>query len=165
MRESVSESRKCDPRVHMPDHFTAPPHRVPNRCDSGCCKQRQTRTLQEMRHTDIRPGTEISWSKGIKIIQSLFSYYCGIMLETNIKRFKITHIFSNAVWHLPRELCDLAIENLNKVRRLKNHGGWLQRRKHLNEKIMSKWEINIKDTLKTPMYLQIKFPFLNKGYI
>ena len=42
------------------------------------------------------------------------------MLEINIKRFfKITHILSSAVWHLPGEIFDLAIENLNKVRRLK----------------------------------------------
>ena len=62
----------------------------------------------------------MSWSKGIEIIQSLFSYHCGIMLEINAKRyFKITHIFSSAVWHLPREIFDLAIESLNEVRRLK----------------------------------------------
>ena len=38
-------------------------------------------------------------SKGEKeIIQGLFSYFCGIMLEINIKRYlKITHIFSSAV--------------------------------------------------------------------
>ena len=42
------------------------------------------------------------------------------MLEINAKRyFKITHIFSSAVWHLPREIFDLAIESLNEVRRLK----------------------------------------------
>ena len=30
--------------------------------------------------------TKISWSKGIEIIQRLFSYHCGIMLEINIKK-------------------------------------------------------------------------------
>ena len=33
----------------------------------------------------LKNGTKISWSKGIEIIQSLFSYQCGIMLEINIK--------------------------------------------------------------------------------
>ena len=42
---------------------------------------------------DIGPGPETSWSKGIEIVQSLFSYHCGIMLGINIKRYlKITHI-------------------------------------------------------------------------
>ena len=40
----------------------------------------------------------MSSSKGIEIIQSLFSYHCGIMLEINIKRYlKITLIFSSAM--------------------------------------------------------------------
>ena len=79
------------------------------------------------------------------------------MLEINIKRYlKITHIFSSAMWHLPREIFNLAIESLNKLD-WKKHQGWLQRRKHLNEKLElkkrerekleSEWEINIKDTL------------------
>ena len=39
------------------------------------------------------------------------------MLEINIKRYlKITHIFSNSMWHLPREISDLVIESLDKVR-------------------------------------------------
>ena len=38
------------------------------------------------------------WSKDIKIILSLFSYHCGIMIDNNIKRyFKIAHIFSSAM--------------------------------------------------------------------
>ena len=38
----------------------------------------------------------MSWFKGIEIIQSLFSYHCGIMLEINIKRYlKLTHVFSS----------------------------------------------------------------------
>ena len=81
---------------------------------------------------------KISWSKGIEVTQSLWSHHCGIMLEINIKRYlKITHIFSSAMCHLPREIFDLAIESLNKVKRLKKHRGWLQRRKHLNEKLIS----------------------------
>ena len=65
------------------------------------------------------------------------SYHCGIILEINIKRYlKITHIFSSEMWHLPRETFDLAIESLNKVRRLKNHRRWSQRKKHLNEKLI-----------------------------
>ena len=60
---------------------------------------------------------------GLKVLkQSLFSYHCGIMLEISIKRYlKIAHIFSNAMCHLPREIFDLAIESLNKVKTLKIH--------------------------------------------
>ena len=88
---------------------------------------------------DIRQGAKISLYKGIEIIHSLFSYHCGIMLEINIRiHVKITSIFSSAVWHLPREIYDLATESLNKIKRLKKHRGWLQRRKHLNEKLISK---------------------------
>ena len=90
----------------------------------------------------------MSWSKRIEIIQNLFSYHCGIMLEVDIKRYlRITQIFSRATWPLTREIFDLIILSLNKVKRLKRHRGWLQRRKHLNEKLISKWEINIKHTL------------------
>ena len=60
---------------------------------------------------DVKQGTKMSWSKGIEIMQSLFSYHCGIMLEINIKRYsKITHILSSAIWHLPREIFDLEQE-------------------------------------------------------
>ena len=44
-------------------------------------------------YRDIRPGAEISWSKGIEIIQSLFSYFCEIMLEINIKRYLTGDIY------------------------------------------------------------------------
>ena len=75
----------------------------------------------------------MSESKGIEIIQSLLSYHCGIMLEINIKRYlKITHIFSSAMWHLQKEIFDLSTENINKVKTLKKHRGWLQTWKHLN---------------------------------
>ena len=93
----------------------------------------------------------------MKVWQSLFCYHCGIMLGINIKRYlKITHIFSSAVWHLPREIFDLAIESINTAKRLKKHRQWLQRRKHLNEKLMSKWEINIKDSLKKTCIWKLK---------
>ena len=47
---------------------------------------------------DIRLGAKVSWSKSVEIIQGLFSYHYGIMLEINIKRYlKIAHIFSGAV--------------------------------------------------------------------
>ena len=43
--------------------------------------------------------------KGAEIIQSLFSYYCGIMLKINIKRYlKITLTFSSAMPRLPRDI-------------------------------------------------------------
>ena len=47
---------------------------------------------------DMRLEAKVSWSKSTEIIQSLFSYHYGIMLEVNIKRYlKITHIFSGAM--------------------------------------------------------------------
>ena len=65
--------------------------------------------------------------------------------------------------HLPREIFDLAIESLNKIRRLKTHTGWLQRRKHLNEKWLLTWEIN-KDILKIPCIWKLS-PLLSDWYI
>ena len=61
------------------------------------------------------------------------------MLEISIKTYlKMTHVFSSAVWHLPEEIYGLAIESLNKVRRLQKHRKWLLRRERLNEKLVSK---------------------------
>ena len=77
---------------------------------------------------------------GLKVLKSynLFSYHCRIMLEIKIKRYsKITHIFSSAMWHLPRETFDLAIESFNEVKRLKNQ-------RAIAEKKTFKWEISIK---------------------
>jgi len=37
---------------------------------------------------------------------------------------------------LSTESFDLVTESLNKVRRLEKYRGWLQRRKHLNEKLI-----------------------------
>ena len=77
---------------------------------------------------------------GLKVLNSysLFSYNCVIMLEISIKRYlKTTHIFSSAMWHLPREIFDLAIENLDKVTRLKK----IQRA--IAEKKAFKWEVTI----------------------
>ena len=51
------------------------------------------------------------------------------------------------MWHLPREIFDLAIESLNKVKDWKNTGDC--------EKKAFKWEINIKDTLKTQVQMII----------
>ena len=83
-------------------------------------------------------GTKIWQSKGIEITQSLFSYHCGIMLEINIKRYlKKTHIVSNAMWHFPREIFNLAIESFNKDRRLENQ-------RVTAEKKAFNWEIKIK---------------------
>ena len=49
------------------------------------------------------------------------------MLEINIKGYlKITHIFSSAMWHLPREIFDLPIESLKKVKR-QELGFWHRR--------------------------------------
>ena len=60
------------------------------------------------------------------------------MLEISIKRYLIiTHIFSTVVWHLPREIFDLAIEILNKVKRLK------KTQRVISEKIAFKLELNI----------------------
>ena len=53
------------------------------------CKLGDTETSR-----DIRPGVEISWSKGIEIIQSLFFYYYEIMLEMNIRIFKCSVTFT-----------------------------------------------------------------------
>ena len=50
--------------------------------------------------------------------------------------FKITPVFSSAMWHWWGEIFDLAIESLIKVRILRKHRGWLQRSKHLNEKLI-----------------------------
>ena len=60
------------------------------------------------------------------------------MLEINIKRYlKKTHIVSNAMWHSPREIFNLAIESFNKDRRLEN---W----RVIAEKKAFNWEIKIK---------------------
>ena len=75
-------------------------------------------------YPETRPGAEISRSKCIEIIQSLFSYYCGIMLEISIKRYlKITYIFSSAVRHLPREIFDLDIESLTESQKTEKTEG------------------------------------------
>ena len=59
------------------------------------------------------------------------------------KILKIALAFSSAMWHLPRELFDLAIESLNKVRRPKKKKtkklqGVIAEKKHLNDKLISK---------------------------
>ena len=60
------------------------------------------------------------------------------MLEISIKRFlKTIHIHSSAVWHLPREIFDLAFKSLSKIRLKKTQ-------KVIAEKKAFKWEISIK---------------------
>ena len=50
-------------------------------------KPGNTRTYLVAKQCKIfQKGAKMSWSKGIEIIQSLFSYHCGIMLEISIKR-------------------------------------------------------------------------------
>ena len=64
----------------------------------------------------MKQGAQLHGLKALTS-QSLFSYFCEIMLEVIIKRYlKITHIFSSAMWHLPRETFNLAVESLSKVR-------------------------------------------------
>ena len=89
-----------------------------------------------------------------------------IMLEINIKRYlKITYVFSSAMWHLPREIFDLATENLNKVKRLKKTQRVIAEKKAFKWEITIKWKVSIKDTFKNPMYLEIECPLLNYGCI
>ena len=85
---------------------------------------------------DIKQGAKFHGLKVLKSYRVCF-LITGIILEIIIKRYlKINHIISSAMWHLPGEIFDLAIESLNEVQRLKKHSGWLQRRKHLNEKLI-----------------------------
>ena len=80
-------------------------------------------------------------SKGTEIIQTVFSYHYGILLKISIKSYlKITNIFSSAMWHLPREIFDLATESLNQVRRLKKQRVTIEK-KAFNEQSILKWEI------------------------
>lgn len=71
-------------------------------------------------------------SEGLEVMQILFSYPRGIMLEINTIRYlKIAHILSSAMQHLPRQLFDLATESLGEVR-LEKHR--VVAEKPLNEK-------------------------------
>jgi len=71
-----------------------------------------------------KQDAKTSQSKDIETIQHLFSPHYRVMFKINIKRYlKITHIFSSAMGHLPREIFDKAIESLSKVKRLKKLRG------------------------------------------
>ena len=79
--------------------------------------------------------TERYWNHTESVILSLWSYgrnqYKKIF-ENNV------HIFKYSVTFTQRDLW-LAIESLRKVKSLKKHRGWLQRRKHLSEQLISTW--------------------------
>ena len=63
------------------------------------------------------------------------------------------------MWYLLREIFDLAIESLSKVRRLK-------KQRVIAEKKAFKWEVNIKmrnSYKRYFMYLEIKYPLLKMG--
>ena len=74
------------------------------------------------------------------------------------KIFENNPHISSAMWHLSTEIFDLATESLSKAWRLKKHRGWLQRRNRFKWEI-SKWEINIKDTLKNPCIWKLNVHF------
>ena len=78
-----------------------------------------------------------SSSKGIEIIESVLLSLWTYVRNQYQKIFENnTHIFKCNVTFT--KIFDLTIESLNKVRRLKKPRGRLQRRKHLNEKLISK---------------------------
>ena len=104
---------------------------------------------------------KISWSKGIEIIESVLLSLWNYDRDQYQRIFENNpQIFKRNVTFTKRELwLSHAIESFNKVRRLKQRRGWLQKRKHLNEKLISKWEINIKDTLKLPCIWKLNVHF------
>ena len=74
---------------------------VKNYYDEQTEKQKATvdlkRTMNQFNIFKIKTK-KISWSKSTEIIQSLFSYHYGIIVEINTKRYlKITHIFSSVM--------------------------------------------------------------------
>ena len=107
----------------------------------------------------IKQGAKISWSKDIEIMQSVLLPLWNYVRNQSQKILENNPHISSTVWHLLREIFDIAIESLNKVKRLKKNGGWLQRRKHLIEKLISKWDVNIKDTLKSPCIWKLNVYF------
>ena len=59
------------------------------------------------------------------------------MLEINIRRYlKIIHIFSSVVWHLPREIFDVAMRHLNFLKHMQRIL-WVELDKH----ICKFWEV------------------------
>ena len=66
---------------------------------------------------------------GLKVLRlyCLFSYHCGIMLEISVKRYlKIIYTFLSALWHLPEEISDLAIESLDTVFKEEMYTLWIK---------------------------------------
>ena len=132
--------------------------------------------LYHLSHQGSLIMVEIRWGTHVYLWQIHFDIWqnkYNIVKLNEIKfkkKLKITHIFSSAMWHLPREIVDIVIERLNEVKRLKTHRGWLKRRKYLKGKLISKWGINIKSTkkkefLKKTLYLEIKCSLLKHGCI
>ena len=78
-----------------------------------------------------------SSSKGIEIIESVLLSLWNYVRNQYQKIFENNaHIFKCNVTFI--NIFDLTIESLNKVRRLKKSRGWLPKRNHLNEKLISK---------------------------
>ena len=94
-----------------------------------------------------------SWNHTEFVLLSLWSY----VKNQYQKYFKIIHIFSRVTWHLSREIFDLAIESLNKFKRVK------KTQRVIAEKKAFKWEINIKYTLKTPCIWKLNAHFKMTG--
>ena len=83
----------------------------------------------------MKQGAKISWSKGIEIIESVLLSLWNYVRNQYQKIFENNpHIFKS-MWHLPREIFDLAIESLKL--------DWKNQRV-IAEKKAFKWEITIK---------------------
>ena len=72
------------------------------------------------------------------------------MLEISIKGYlKTTRKYSDAMWYLPRETFDLAMPLKASIKLedwSSTEDNCREEISHLKEKLISKWETNIKDT-------------------